>query len=100
MKVEILEVAQTELEDAVWFYELEQAGLGRRFKKEVHRTLLRIRQSPQTWPIERGEIRKCFVHTFPYTVFYSLQEHTIVIVAIAHQHRKPGYWTDRVEESP
>ncbi len=47
MKIEILEVAQTELEEAVWFYELEQSGLGRRFKKEVRHTITRIKQYPQ-----------------------------------------------------
>lgn len=98
MKVEILEVARAELEDAVWFYELEQSGLGRRFKREVRQAITRIKQYPEAWPIERGEIRKCFVHTFPYTIFYSLQEQIIVILAFAHQHRKPGYWIDRLRE--
>ncbi len=98
MNVEILEVAQTELEDAILFYELEQPGLGRRFKTEARQAVKRIRRYPHAWPIERDDMRKCFVHKFPYTIFYSVQEHTIVILAIAHQHRKPGYWIDRLGE--
>jgi hypothetical protein len=34
MKIEIIELAQQELEDAVLFYEVAQSGLGRRFKKD------------------------------------------------------------------
>lgn len=98
MNIELLEVARTELEEAIWFYELEQSGLGQRFKKEVRHALRRMKQYPQACPIERGDIRKCFVHTFPYTIFYSIQGQTIVVVAIAHQHRKPGYWADRIDE--
>ncbi len=77
----------------------EQPGLGRRFKAEVRQTVKRIKSYPQAWPVERGEVRKCFVHKFPYTIFYSLQKQTIVILAIAHQHRKPGYWIDRLEDA-
>jgi plasmid stabilization system protein ParE len=99
MKLEILEVAQNELEDAIMFYELEQSGLGRRFKTEVRQAIKRIKSYPQAWSVERGEVRKCFVHKFPYTIFYSLQKQTIVILVIAHQHRKPGYWIDRLEDA-
>jgi len=99
MKIEIIELAQQELEDAVLFYELEQPGLGKRFKAEVRQTLKRIQMYPKAWPIERGEVRKCFVHKFPYNVLYSVYSQKIVILAIAHQHRKPGYWIERLEDT-
>ncbi len=94
MNVEISEFAQVELDDAVLYYELEQYGLGKRFKKAVRKTIERIKKYPTSWPIERGEVRKCFVHKFPYKVLYSVQKENIVILAIAHQHRKPGYWIE------
>jgi plasmid stabilization system protein ParE len=96
MKIEILGLAQQELEDAMLFYELEQRGLGRRFKREVRHAIDRIKMYPKAWPMERGEVRKCFVHKFPYNVLYSVHHQTITILAIAHQHRKPGYWIDRI----
>ncbi|MCP4154399.1 MAG: type II toxin-antitoxin system RelE/ParE family toxin [bacterium] len=96
MTIEILVVAQKELDDAVLYYEMEQHGLGLRFKKEVRKAIDRIKKYPTSWPIERSEVRKCFVHKFPYKILYSLQEDIIVILAFAHQHRKPGYWTERL----
>ncbi len=98
MNIRIVELAGDELEDAVLYYELEQEGLGERFKKEVKQTIERIKKYPTSWPYERGEIRKCFVHKFPYKVLYSIQEPVIVILAIAHQHRRPDYWIDRLED--
>lgn len=99
MNIEISELAQKELEDAALYYEVEQYGLGLRFKDKVRQAIDRIQKYPTSWPIERGEVRKCFVQKFPYKVLYSVQEKSIVILAIAHQHRKPGYWIDRVKGS-
>ncbi|MBC8185016.1 type II toxin-antitoxin system RelE/ParE family toxin, partial [candidate division KSB1 bacterium] len=86
------EFAQKELEQGILYYELEQHGLGFRFKQEVRNSIDRIIKHPKAWPIERGEVRKCFVHKFPYKILYSIQKYSIVILAVSHQHRKPGYW--------
>jgi hypothetical protein len=32
---------------------------------------------------------------FPFSVIYAHEEATIVIVAVAHQRRRPGYWRER-----
>jgi plasmid stabilization system protein ParE len=96
MKIEIIELAQQELEDAVLFYEVAQSGLSRRFKEEVRQAIKRIRRYPKAWPIDRGEVRKCFVHKFPYNILYAIYHQKIVILAIAHQHRRPDYWIERL----
>jgi plasmid stabilization system protein ParE len=97
MNIEILEIAQKELDDAVLYYEVEQPGLGSKFKEAVRQSIIRIKNYPTSWPPENGEVRKFFVHKFPYKILYSIQEQTIVILAVAHQHRKPGYWIERLE---
>lgn len=98
MTIKILDIARQELEESIWFYELEQSGLGQRFKTEVRQAIKRIQQYPYACPIERGSIRKCLVHRFPYTIFYSIEQEIIIVLAIAHQHRKPDYWIERYEE--
>jgi hypothetical protein len=32
---------------------------------------------------------------FPYLVFYRILDADIEIVAVAHEKRRPGYWTNR-----
>lgn len=95
MRVIFTRYAKQELEDAVRYFELEYAGLGRRFKEEVRRAALRIAEYPQAWSVERGEVRKCLLHKFPYKLLYSVEHDHILVIAVAHQHRKPDYWIDR-----
>lgn len=89
--------ARQELEDAVRYYEQEYSGLGSKFKEEVRKAALRIVAYPQAWSIERGDVRKCLLHKFPYKLMYSVEEDHILVIAVAHQHRKPHYWAGRDE---
>ena len=89
MKTIFSEYAAEELQDAVEFYEKEFIGLGKRFKKEVKSTVRRISVYPQAWSIERGEIRKCSLHKFPYKLLCSVEPDHIFIIAVAHLHGEP-----------
>lgn len=95
MKVFFTEFAQKEFDDASCFYELEFSGLGRRFQEEIRQAVNRIREYPKALPTERGDIRKCLLHKFPYKILYSIEKDHILVIAIAHQHRKPAYWADK-----
>ena len=98
MKIVFSELAKYELDDAVSFYELEVPGLGTRFKYEVKQSIQRIKRYPEAWPIERGEIRKCFMTVFPFKILYSIEKDHIFVIALAHQHRKPDYWIERIKK--
>jgi plasmid stabilization system protein ParE len=96
MKVIFTELAKEELTDAVAYYEFEEPGLGKKFQKEVKSAITRIIHFPTAWSIEQGEIRKCLMHKFPYKILYSLERDHLLVIAIAHQHRRPDYWIDRL----
>jgi len=97
MKIRISGFARRELEDASRFYEVEQPGLGIQFENVVQQAIVRIQKFPMACPFERGEVRKCLLHKFPYKILYSIQNQEIIILAIAHQHRRPDYWIDSLE---
>lgn len=97
MKVIFSKYAKQELEDAASFYELEYPCLREKFREEVKKAILRIVGYPGAWSIERGEVRKCLLHKFPYKILYSIEQDYIFIIAIAHGHRKPDYWIERNE---
>jgi len=61
MKIEIVEIARREYDEAKEFYEIEQPGLGTQFEEQIRYSLLRIQQHPQAWPPERKEIRRYIV---------------------------------------
>ena len=95
MQVIFSKYAKLELEGAIRFYELEYKGLGLRFKEEVKKAAIRISEYPKAWSVERGDVRKCLLHKFPYKLLYSSEGDHIFVIAVAHQHRKPDYWIDR-----
>ncbi|HUN68857.1 MAG TPA: type II toxin-antitoxin system RelE/ParE family toxin [Burkholderiales bacterium] len=96
MNVRLLEVAQKELDEAVSHYNDQSPGLGDAFVLEAVSAIDRIRRFPQAWHPMGEEIRRCRLRRFPYGLIYSKDEEGILILAVAHTHREPGYWRDRV----
>ena len=96
MRVVFSSLAHRELVASVRYYELEFSGLGAKFKEEVRRAVLRIVQYPEAWSVERGEVRKCLLHKFPYKLLYAIESDHLLIIAVAHQHRRPDYWVDSI----
>ena len=94
--VRLLPEAEEELRAAAKFYETEQSGLGRALLQEVRRALRFIGERPLTARIERAEIRVRTIARFPYRVYYRARPDEILVVAIGHRHRRPGYWRSRV----
>ncbi len=94
MKLKILELAFLEIEDGREYYNLQQEKLGDKFKKEIQKSINRILLTPKLYPKTRNDIRRCLLHKFPYSLFYTIDIDTIVILSVAHQRRKPYYWID------
>ncbi len=97
MKIEFLEAAQTELDEAFNWYETQQLNLGVQFLTEFDAAIRRIVAYPKSYALLGSDnIRRCLIKRFPYGVLYGIDAGTIVIVAVAHLHRKPNYWIDRL----
>lgn len=89
--------ARLEYIEAAAFYESRRGGLGAAFTLEVEATIQRLLEAPERWPTLEQGIRVCRTRTFPYGVLYSIENDAIVIVAVMHLHREPGYWRQRTE---
>lgn len=78
------------------WYEERASGLGAVFEAEIQRTLDRITEAPERWPVyRRPPYRKAMTRRFPYSVIFEIVEGRIGILAVAHGHRRPGYWLSR-----
>lgn len=98
MRIRFSPPARAELEDAIRFYELAMPGLGERFLSEIRRALHQIIRYPMAGPVVEGDIRKCLLARFPYKLLYSVETDYIYVIAVAHHHRKPGYWSKENNE--
>jgi len=91
--------AREKFDGAVDFYEQSQAGLGLEFAEEVYATIARIVQYPDGWSVLSENSRRCLVNRFPYGLLYQTKSHTLRIIAVAHLHRRPGYWKERLGQN-
>ena len=96
MEIRLLEIAAIELDEAVSYYNSEQAGLGDDFIIEFINSLERIKAYPKAWNPFTQNTRRCQLRRFPYGIVYQLRETEILIIAISHLHREPDYWKDRL----
>ena len=93
--VRILLEAQEELRAAAHFYEAEQPGLGHALIQEVRRSFERIAEQPMASRVERGEVRVRSISRFPYRIYYRARPDEILVIAVGHRRRKPGFWHAR-----
>lgn len=95
MRVKLHPDARAELRAARnWYYERSPLSAFA-FAQTVQNAISRIKGAPNTFPLADHGTRKFALQRFPFTIFYRSSETEIVIVAVAHQKRRPGYWSTR-----
>lgn len=87
--------AKAEFIEATMFYESRRVGLGSSFAAEVERTIALIRSHPDAGATGQLRRRRMSVLGFPYSVVYRNDSESVLILAVAHQSRRPGYWRRR-----
>ena len=96
MSVRLLPAAQAELDEAIQWYAQQAPGLGDSFLVEFLRTIQLIARHPLGWHPLSKNTRRCRLRRFPYGVIYSLDEEGVLVLAVAHLHRRPAYWQSRM----
>jgi toxin ParE1/3/4 len=87
--------AELELNEAADFYDIKNPGLGGALIDEFEQAVATIRQHPEAAPMILEKVRRWGMLRFPYSLVYSVHEHELRIVAVAHQKRRPYYWRGR-----
>ena len=94
--LEFLDEAIEEAEAAArWYAERSQTAAAA-FADEIDSAIAEITRLPLAWPAYNHNTRRFLLRRFPYSVVYRVSESTTMIVAVAHGHRRPGYWRDRL----
>jgi plasmid stabilization system protein ParE len=87
--------ARDEVEEAQSWYEERSLLAAAGFLQELSRAIRRISEAPSRYPIALHGTRRVVLDRFPFNIFYRVSIESVVIVAFAHQKRRPGYWVDR-----
>jgi plasmid stabilization system protein ParE len=94
--VEFHPEAEAELLSAAQYFESHLENLGLDFLLAVRRAYERILEFPSSGRPFGRRLRRTLVRGFPYGLLYRVEPSRILIVAVAHLHRRPGYWRSRL----
>lgn len=102
LKVEFLDEAAAELHDAAEWYQQRSDGLGLVFVSVVDAALEGIGRWPRSGVLIEGVdtdlgVRRAPIARFPYFIAYVVTGDVLMVLAIAHESRRPNYWTDRTD---
>jgi hypothetical protein len=84
--ISIQSEAEHDLDDAFIWYELNQAGLGKRFFESVDESVCLLTKNPLAFAEFYGGLRRALIKKFPYGIYYKviLERKEIQIVGILY----------------
>jgi plasmid stabilization system protein ParE len=95
-QVTLHEEAAAELNEAAKYYEERVPGLGLLFLTALEEATEKVVANPEAFQLVGAEIRHKLLRRFPYSFLYVSESDRICVIAIAHQKRRPGYWSHRL----
>lgn len=85
--LELLPVAQRDVESAHRWYEARQRGLGLEFEACVEQAFARILSDPESYDSSYRDLRRLPVIRFPYQVYFVVHGSRVIIVGVLHGRR-------------
>lgn len=95
MIVKFHPAARIELREARLWYEERSPLSAVAFLQEFDAAVSCIAEAPTRYALSEYGTRRVALQRFPYNVVYRVGVAEIIIVAVAHQKRRPGYWSHR-----
>jgi toxin ParE1/3/4 len=96
IKPRFLPAAEAELLKEVAYYSNVRDGLGIRFEQAVESAVKNAVSNPSGGAPSPKDTRSRRVKGFPFSVVFRASATQILVVAVMHHRRAPGYWADRI----
>ena len=93
--IEFLEGARTDFDQSFDWYAERSARAAINFSLAVDKAIEAITPEPARFPSTYAGCRYCMLKRYPFTVVFRDEVDRLVIVAVAHAKRRPGYWRCR-----
>jgi hypothetical protein len=95
--------ALAEYEDAVVYYEKREEGLGARLIQEFDEAVALALEYPEAFAIVHEApaafgLRWVILRSFPIKLVYTVRDEALLLVAVFHARRRPGYWLERLNQ--
>jgi plasmid stabilization system protein ParE len=97
MRYEFHPEALEEYRQAALWYAEREPELGLQFIGSVEDAIKRVVDAPSRWRVIEEDVRRCLTRVFPYALLYTIEDDFLLIVAVMHCSREPGYWKIRID---
>ena len=93
--LDVLSAAAEEALEAAKWYAARNLVAATAFEIEIRRAFSEIAEAPERWLAHVEGTRRFLLQRFPYEIVYRVQGSRVLVVAVAHCKRRPGYWRER-----
>lgn len=98
MKYEFHPEALEEYRQAVLWYAEREQKVALEFVASVEDAIARMVEAPKRWRLVEEDVRRCLTRIFPFGILYTVEDDFLLIVAVMHFSREPGYWKSRIKK--
>lgn len=97
MRVQLADGAKRDFADGLRWYRKRSDRAANHFVEEINDAITKILKDPARNRQIRPDIRTIRIKRYPYSLIYLIHPDAIIIVAVAHSKRRPGYWSRRLK---
>ena len=94
-KVEFELGAQQDIGEAFDWYDEHSPIAAEQFRLAVQEAAERAADRPTLYAPLDEKHRSCPLVRYPFRIIYQFDDTQLIVIAVAHSSRKPGYWRDR-----
>ena len=95
LPVDYLPGARRDFDESFDWYAARSTRTALRFVAAVDAAVTSLADAPLRFTSPDGVHHECPVKKFPFRIVYRWVDERVLIVAVAHAKRRPGYWRDR-----
>jgi plasmid stabilization system protein ParE len=95
LPIDFLQGARRDFDESLDWYAKRSTHAAVRFANAVDAALAAVAANPTQFVATDRVHRACPVRKFPFRIVYRLVQDRVVVVAVSHAKRRPGYWRER-----
>jgi toxin ParE1/3/4 len=89
-RIVLMPEAESDLDEAYWWYEDREPGLGEDFLKCIEEVFAKVAKNPLHYPVRFDDSRRILVRRFPYAVYFECDDAAVTIQYVFHCGQDPG----------
>ena len=83
------EEALEEIRQAQLWYDVQNPGLGERFRRDLRESLLFVEENMPGYRVRKAPFRAVLLEKFPYVVWYAIEGSDVVVYRVRHGRQRP-----------